>query len=252
MSPLNIFVIVILVVLIYMFLKYLFSDPYTLSNIIDGTVMTTISPSSLAKNETEVPSNNFAYSIWFYVNDWNYKYGESKVIFGRMGSQSESTPQIDKIGGVDPCPLVVLGALENNINVTMSCYPGAKVQASSQGSLLHSCQVGNIPLQKWVHLLLSVYGRTMDIYIDGKLVRTCVLPGVAKINNNSNVYITPGGGFKGWTSKFQYYPNSLNPQEVWNTYVKGYGGGWFSNILSSYSVQLSVIEDGTTKTSITI
>jgi hypothetical protein len=110
--------------------------------------------------------------------------------------------------------------------------------------------VTNIPIQKWVNLTLSVYGRSMDLYIDGKLVRTCLLPGVANVNNNSNVYVTPAGGFDGWTSKFQYFPNSLNPQEAWNIYTKGYGS--WSSMLNSYQVQIALIENGQTQSSVTI
>ena len=90
----------------------------------------------------------------------------------------------------------------------------------------------------------------MDLYIDGKLVRTCLLPGVASINSNSNVYVTPAGGFDGWTSKFQYYPNSLNPQQVWNIYTQGYSN--WSSMFNAYQVQISLVENGTTQSSVTI
>jgi hypothetical protein len=90
----------------------------------------------------------------------------------------------------------------------------------------------------------------MDVYIDGKLVRTCLLPGVASVNNNANVHVTPSGGFEGWTSKFQYFPNSINPQEAWNIYTQGYSN--MSSMFNSYQVQLALVENGKTQSSITI
>jgi hypothetical protein len=90
----------------------------------------------------------------------------------------------------------------------------------------------------------------MDLYIDGKLVRTCLLPGVANVNSNSPIIVTPKGGFDGWTSNLQYYPNSLNPQDVWNIYTKGYKGSVFSG--NPYQIQISLIENGTTQSSLTI
>jgi threonylcarbamoyladenosine tRNA methylthiotransferase MtaB len=79
----------------------MFTDPYTLQGINDGKTMTTIEPTSLASNGSNIPSSNFAYSVWFYVNDWNYRYGEPKVIFGRMGTPSTSTSSsIENIPGV--------------------------------------------------------------------------------------------------------------------------------------------------------
>jgi hypothetical protein len=106
-----------------------------------------------------------------------------------------------------------------------------------------------IEIQKWVNITFSASTNNIDIYIDGKLVRTCLLPGVASVNNNANVYITPNGGFDGWTSKFQYYPNSLNPQEAWNIYTQGYSN-WFTGF--NYKVQISLVENGNTQSSITI
>lgn len=257
MGILGIIITIVLIVLIILFFINFFKDPYTLSNLKNGQNLTTVSASSLATNSSNIPSTNFAYSIWFYVNDFNYRYGSPKVIFGRMGAPSNSnsgSSSIADIDGLDPCPAVVLGAVENNIDIHLGCYPGVNQQPTTPGgnTVVHTCSVSNVPIQKWVNLTVSVYGRSMDIYIDGKLVRTCLLPGIANVNNNADVYITPAGGFSGWTSKFQYYPNALNPQEVYNIYVKGYGGNMFTNFLNSYQVQIALMQNGTTQGSITI
>jgi hypothetical protein len=236
-----------------MLLRYIFVDPYTLQSIQSAQTTSTISASSLATNGSNVPSSNFAYSVWFYINDWNYRYGESKVIFGRMGAPSASgTGSVPGVSGLDPCPAVVLGAVENNVSVSLGCYPGANEEPTTPGgnTVVHTCSIANVPIQKWVNLVLSVYGRTMDLYIDGKLVRTCLLPGVASVNNNANIYVTPAGGFDGWTSRLQYYPNSLNPQEVWNIYSQGYSN--WTSMFSSYQIQVSLVENGTTQSSVTI
>jgi hypothetical protein len=253
MSPLSIVITIVIIVLILMLLRYIFADPYTLQNIQDGKTASTIQASSLATNGSGVPSSNFAYSIWFYINNWNYRYGESKVIFGRMGAPSgNGTGSVSGISGLDPCPAVVLGAVENNLAISLGCYPGADQQPTTRGgnTVVHTCSVTNIPIQRWVNLIVSVYGRSMDVYIDGKLVRTCLLPGVASVNNSANVYVTPLGGFEGWTSKFQYFPNSINPQEAWNIYTRGYSS-WF-NMFNSYQLEISLVENGTTQSSITI
>ena len=255
MSPLSIVFTIVVIVLVFMILRYLMVDPNTLQDLQDGKTTSTIDATSLATNNSNVASSNFAYSSWFYVNDWNYRYGEPKVIFGRMGASSgKEDGSVPGISGLDPCPAVVLGAIENNIMVALGCYPGADVEPTTPGgkTIVHTCSVANIPIQKWVNLIVSVYGRTMDLYIDGKLVRTCLLPGVASVNNNANIYVTPKGGFDGWTSKIAYYPNSLSPQDAWNIYVKGYKGNFLSNLFGSYDVQISLIENGTTTNSVTI
>lgn len=255
MSALSIVFTIAIIVLIIMLVKYFLSDKNSLSSIQNAQNSSTVSASSLATNSSGAPDSNFSYSVWFYVNDWNYRYGEPKVVFGRMGSLSDASGgSISGVSGLDPCPSVVLGAIENNLIVSVGCYPGVNEQPTTPGgkTVIHNCMVSNIPIQKWVNLTLSVYGRTLDLYIDGKLVRTCLLPGIANVNNNADIYVTPKGGFNGWTSNLQYYPNSLNPQEAWNIYAKGYGGGMLSNLFGSYQVEVSLIQNGTTQSSVTI
>lgn len=253
MSALSIVITIIIVVLVLMLLRYLFTDPSTLQNMQDGKTATTISASSLATNGSNVPSSNFSYSIWFYINDWNYRYGEQKVIFGRMGTPSATgSGSIGGVNGLDPCPAVVLGAVENNVSVSLGCYPGANQEPTTPGgnTVVHTCSVANVPIQKWVNLIVSVYGRSMDLYINGKLVRTCLLPGVASVNNASNIYVTPMGGFDGSTSQFQYFPDSMNPQQAWNIYTAGYSS--WSSMFSTYQLQVSLVENGQTQSSVTI
>jgi len=253
MEPLSIVITVVVIVLLYLLFKYMYRDPYTLQSIQNGQTASTIDATSLATSDSGTSSSNFAYSVWFYIDNWNYRYGEPKVIFGRMGANSgQGAGSVPGISGVDPCPAVVLGEVENNVIISLGCFPGADQEPTTAGgsTVIHTCSVSNVPIQKWVNLTISVYGRSMDVYIDGKLVRTCLLPGVASVNNNANIYVTPNGGFDGWTAKLQYYPNSLNPQEAWNIYTQGYSN--WASMFSSYQVQVSLVENGTTQSSITI
>ena len=232
----NILLIVFIIVLLYILVVYLTKDKNTLSGMMDGKTMQTITGDSLDTSGTTASTSNFSYSIWFFIDDWNYKYGEPKIIYGRMTNDGQV---------LNPCPLVVLGALENNLDISLQIFPGADTVNDATGTTnVHTCNVTNIPLQKWVNLLISAYGRSLDVYIDGKLTRTCVLPGVAKVDTSTNVYITPRGGFSGWTSLFQYWPNATDPQEAWNIYKKGYGGSLFGN-LGKYSVKVSLMEGET-------
>lgn len=235
---------VIIVVLLIIIIRYIMQDANVLTNLMDGRTMQKIEATSLASSDTTGNTSNYSYSTWFYVDDWNYRYGEPKVIFGRM-----------TIGGVskmEPCPSVVLGPIENNLIISLAVYPGEdSTPDAGSNFIIHTCGVANIPIQKWVNLLISVYGRTLDIYIDGKLVRTCLLPGVAKVESDSPVYITPNGGFSGWTSKFQYWPDSSDPQKAWDIYKKGYGGSSLG-FLGGYTVKLSLMQGDVEENSIQI
>jgi hypothetical protein len=239
----NIILFVIIVVLLIIVIRYITQDVNTLSGLISGQTLQKLEPSSLASSSGSSTSN-FTYSIWFFIDDWNYRYGEPKIIFGRMTTGT---------GQKEPCPSVTLGPVENNIAVSLAVYPGLDDQPEDGTNyIVHTCAIANVPIQRWCNLLISAYGRTLDLYLDGKLVRTCVLPGVAKIDSQAPVYITPMGGFSGWTSRFQYWPDSSDPQKAWNIYKAGYGGSLLGSIFGRYTVKVSLMEGDTEEKSFSI
>ena len=233
----NILILVIIIVLLYIVIRYVMKDVNTLSGLVSGKSMQTIDASSLSSSSSSASSSNFTFSIWFFIDDWNYRYGEAKVLFGRM-NMGQHPPA--------PCPSVVIGPVSNNIAVSQAIYPGLdEVPENPADASVSTCAIANIPIQRWCNLLISVYGRTQDLYLDGKLVRTCVLPGVAKIDSSAPIYVTPDGGFSGWTSKFQYWPEATDPQKAWNIYKAGYGGSLLGNLFGKYTVKVSLMEGDT-------
>ena len=88
-------------------------------------------------------------------------------------------------------PSLALGAMQNNLIVSTAVYPTNSGSSGTTSPINHTCTVDNIPLQRWVNIIVSLNGRTMDVYINGKLTRTCVLPGVAKVNPSASIAITP-------------------------------------------------------------
>ena len=230
----NIIILVVIIILLIIVINYVVSDVSALTGLVEATTLQKIESGDLDNSN----NSNFTYSIWFYIDDWNYRYGEEKVVFGRM-IQGNSTTMI-------PCPTVVLGANQNDITVSLAVLGENRTVSQP----IDSFTVANIPIQKWVHFLISAYGRTLDIYIDGKLVRTAVLSGVALIDSNAPVYITPNGGFSGWTSTFQYWKDASDPQKVWNIYKKGYGSSMLGGIFGKYKIKVSLMEGDTEDTTL--
>ena len=237
MEPKSIILAVIVILLIFLIINTLTSKSNTLSSMQDGNVEKIIPASDLSSSTNN--TSNFTYSVWFYIEDWTYRYGQEKVILTRIDSDRNPSPQI------------ALGAFQNNLNVSLQTYPDGSNTDTSSVSQTHNCNIKNVPIQSWVNALISVNGRTLDVYIDGKLVRTCVMPGVARIAANAPVIITPGGGFSGYTAEIKYWPNATNPQEAWNIYSQGYSSG-FSSIFNTYQVQVSLVENGTTQSTVTL
>jgi hypothetical protein len=218
---------VVILLILYFIIRYMTVKP-NLSGLEDATKKVIVDKDDLDSDDDSSVSN-FTYSIWFNITNWNYRYGQPKIIFGRVNRRKQ------------PCPSVVLNPIQNNLTISLACYPAPQDATQNVKSVIHKCEVVNIPIQKWVNLIMSVYGKSMDIYIDGKLVKTCILPGTAQVNKASDVYITPLGGFSGNTAKLQYWDKSTNPQQAWNIYKQGWGGGL--SIFDKYKVVVSFYED---------
>jgi hypothetical protein len=181
----------------------------------------------------DIPSSNSTsdctYSMWFYIKDWNYRRTEEKKIIVRK----------DK--GLEPFIQVALGAYDNTLDVKVKCYPPGNQVAG----VIEGCKINNIPIQAWVNISISLNGRVLDIYMDGKLVRTCVLPNVPKVvAGDSDLLITPDGGFSGFTTNIQYYDGPKNPTEIYKIYRRGYtGDGFFQNMFGRYRLTVSIVDE---------
>jgi hypothetical protein len=238
----NVLLLIVTVVIIYLVFNYFTNaKSVKLSGVKSGTQLTTVKASQLPSNKS---SNNYAYSIWFYVNNWKYRLADKKILLNRTSNTLDGESN----------PLITLAAYENNININVSTYSlsSDKYSNPNDRDINHECTIRNFPLQKWVNLIVSLNSRTLDVYLDGKLIRTCLLPGVAKIDPAADIHITPNGGFSGQTSNLQYFAHPLNPQEAYNIYKDGYASFGFGNIFEKYKIKISYLVDNNEKGSLVI
>ena len=233
METKSIIIAVVVILLLYIVIRMISGKSSVISGMKSAKDTSTVNPDELPDNNN---TNNYTYSMWFYVDDWSYRYGEPKIILGRLDSKRE------------PSPSVILGAIENNVQINVACYPDNNADSFQ----VHKCGIANVPIQRWVNLIVSLYGRTLDVYLDGKLVRTCVLPGIAKVNDSASVYVTPEGGFSGYTAKVQYFADATNPQEAYNIYRAGYGDSILGGLMNKYQIKISFLEDSVEQGSIEI
>lgn len=218
--------IVVLVVLYVVYIYFFQSSRVTLLNQHDARQIQVIQPSSLPTGTNA----DYTYSVWIYISNWNYRFGETKVIFGRTDQNNQ------------PAPSLTLAPSENNLHCTVETYPSSGTDAN-QGTT-HTCSIQNIPIQKWTNIIVTLNNRTLDMYLDGKLVRTCVLPGVPKVSSSSPVSVTPNGGFSGYVSNFQYLAKSVNPNEAYSIYKEGNGGAsYLSSLFNKYRLKFAFVED---------
>lgn len=86
----------------------------------------------------------------------------------------------------------------------------------------NTCDLKELPLQKWVNICTVMNGKTLDVYLDGKLVKTCVFNNYFKVDQSGTVasYLQHGG-FNGNFSQLQIFNTSLTPDDIYKTYLAG-------------------------------
>jgi len=209
----------------------MFGKNNTIGKYAVATDMQEIKPDDIPEGNTGTDSK-YTYSMWIYIDDWNYRFGYTKVILNRK--DTSSPPHYPKI---------YLGDYNNDLTISMTCHPNDG--GSTPTPTNEECTINNVPIQSWVHIAISVFGRTMDTYMDGKLARTCVFDGVPVTPTiSSSIFITPDGGFSGYTAGVQYFPDAKNPYEIYNIYKKGYNGtsGMFESIFGRYTVKVKIVD----------
>jgi hypothetical protein len=221
----------IIAVLVYLIYNFFFKDHTVvdLQGMHNAKVNFPIDSKSLPSSGG---SNDYTFSVWIYVNTWSYKYGKPKIILRRSTSGS---------GGGEPIPEIFLDENSNDLRIKLATYSSGNSGAKGNDD---ECNIKNIPLQKWVHILMSVNGRTNDVYIDGKLVKTCMLNGVAMLDKLGKLDLCPDGGFSGYTSKLRYYARAVNPREAYEIYKEGFSDSWLGESASKYKLKLAFFSDG--------
>ena len=83
------------------------------------------------------------------------------------------------------------------------------------------CDLVELPIQRWVHVGVVLWNRTTDIYLNGKLVRSCILKGVPKVPWKDKLYVSGNDGFDGAMAQLRYFSRALNASEIYKLYSKG-------------------------------
>jgi len=182
------------------------ANPVIINDVIDANVAR---PAFKLPEVTDGMGQSF--STWIYVKDWNYKFGQYKWLLWKGDPKTDKSPNAD---GKIHSPSLWLYPNTNSLKV---------VTSTTDTSGVESCDIPNIPLMTWVHIAYVLNNRTVDIYINGKLERSCALRGVPVLDKSS-VYVTggtPSAGFHGKMGKTQYFTKSLLPNDVMNLYQQG-------------------------------
>jgi hypothetical protein len=188
---------------------------------------------------------DFTLSFWIYIDDFNYRSSSYKHLFS-IQPQTATPNSIAPIVGV-------LTPLQNNLMVRANTVSGAGsapapgvvsstaagpditvlqnltqlLQGQTSASMFQStveapCDVKEVPLQRWVCVSIVSSGRILDVYMDGKLARSCVLDSVVNVPRQPlELRMCDAGGIGGRISSVQMWSAQLTPDVIYGIYMMG-------------------------------
>ena len=139
-----------------------------------------------------------------------YEFEDESIVPGNNeGFQTNSTPDCAQTRTLFKSDMK---ALFDSSVIT----PSANCEPSPQ------CDIVEFDMQRWVHVSVILSGKTTDVYMDGKLARSCIAPSYYKVDS---VSVTPNilqhKTFDGKLANLNLYTVALNPAQVYQLYSSG-------------------------------
>lgn len=204
---------VIIVVILYYFLNS--GETAILSKKLDlSTDQTAVS----VENIPDPESAKFSYEMWMYVYNFD---GQQKYIISRDSASNPANKNIGiKIDGSVP---------------KLSLEYTSKVSGNSSAKTVPITD--NLPLQTWVHLIVSFDGTFIDIYVNGKLVKSISDATIEKPSKTNGINY---GKLSCYLAKLTKTSSPTDPQTAWDKYSAGNGENAMSKYLSSFGLSMTL------------
>ena len=159
----------------------------------------------------------FTWSVWLYIDDVSPNYKNSRKHIFHKGSSGKLIDG-DKYNDVNVSglafpnngPGLYLHENKNNLIVVMNTFD----------SILEEVEIEDIPLNKWINVVLKVKGKKLDTYINGSIVNRHIFESVPK-QNYGDVYVNMNNGFSGMLSSLRYIDKALTGVEIENLVKTG-------------------------------
>jgi len=202
---------VALIIVLY-FVFYYMSMQDSLANRLDlGQIQTPITVEKLTK-----PGNTkYSYDLWMYV------YGPKSITGDKYVFYRDGTTATQKNIGLK---------LKANSPTLVLEYENAA--ATSPQIVI----TDNFPFQTWVHLIVSADNSYIDIYMNGKLIRSVKDAGIKPPSETNALNF---GVSQTYLAKFERTSDPTDPQTAWNHYLDGNGENPLKKLSGNYNIALS-------------
>ena len=137
---------------------------------------------------------NFTQSFWIYIKDWNYRFMNEKFILDKGGF------------------LIYLGSKNNNLYIEIPVLNKTRPE-----QIVYE----NLPVQKWINIVVLLENRYLDIWLNGKLYHSKHLENVPDLKPKSDIIYLPNGGFSGYISRIYHYENNISKSKIKDIFKSG-------------------------------
>ena len=153
----------------------------------------------ILRSVNDTDGMEFTWSVWLFIDDYTYKQGKYKHVFHK-GNDSIGA---DGINQPNNAPGMYLDKDTNNLVLMMNTFDKVNEKII----------VNDIPIHKWVNVIVRVIQHQVDIYINGTLTKRHMLSGVPR-QNYGDVYVSMNGGFSGYTSELRYFDTGIGTNHI--------------------------------------
>lgn len=192
-----------------------------------NSVTVTIDDGKASTSRRIKAGGEYTISTWIYINDWDYRHNNPKSVFCIQDSNVTDNYLMTCTLYPNEAKLAIRAYTDTDSDsmTNKSAYDAALKSTAFPGSMENKmCDVVDIDLQRWIYVTVSMNGRIMDVYLDGKLARSCILPSTtSKIPNKSkqDILFVPFGGFGGYISGAKFSASAVTPDRIYAQYQSG-------------------------------
>lgn len=201
---------IILIIVLYYFLSS--GETTVLSNKLDLSIRQTPIPK---EKISEPSSRKYSYEMWLYFYNFN---ASSNYIVSRESSSSSSS------------------SVKKNIGLKFDTS-SPKLMLEYTATTVKTIPItDNFPLQTWTHLIVSVDDKYIDVYMNGKLIKSIQ----DSIETPSATATIDYGIVNCYLAKLSRSVLPTDPQTAWDKYSAGNGENPFSKYLSSFGLTMTL------------
>jgi hypothetical protein len=157
---------------------------------------------TIARSNNEENGIEFTWAVSLYIKD-HKDGGDIRHIFSKGSVPTFTNSTQTGITTINQAPGLYFHRVENKLIVKMDTFNNST----------SSIEILSIPHNKWLNVLIRCKQTLIDVYINGQVAKSIVLPSTPK-QNYGNVYISESGGFIGNISNLFYYNHALSINEI--------------------------------------